>query len=100
MLDMAASTRSQGIGFAADQASKSNFPSDEQRPVAPESRKAVRDAVAASDPEGYAQTCEAIMSLEHKDPDYSKVTCPAVFIAGDLDAISESLILLSVPENR
>jgi 3-oxoadipate enol-lactonase len=42
----------------------------------------------ASDPEGYAQTCEAIVDLDHKDPEYGKILAPAVFVAGDLDTIS------------
>ena len=28
------------------------------------------------------------MDLDHKDPDYSRVTCPVMLIAGDLDVIS------------
>jgi 3-oxoadipate enol-lactonase len=44
--------------------------------------------VLASDPEGYAATCEAIVALEHKDPQYENITAPSVFVAGDLDMIS------------
>jgi 3-oxoadipate enol-lactonase len=90
MLDTAAKTREQGITYAANLAMKTNFPPDsDERTIDPRLREAVRDAVAASDQEGYAQTCEAIMGLDHKDPDYSKITAPAVFIAGDMDPISE-----------
>ena len=87
MLDLAAETRKQGIEYAADLAAKSNFPSDDQRTIDPAHRKAVRKAVAGSDPEGYAQMCEAIVSDGHIDPDYSKIVCPAVLLAGDLDVI-------------
>ena len=44
--------------------------------------------MSASDPEGYAQTCEALVSLDHKDPEYKNITCPAVFVVGDKDMIS------------
>lgn len=42
----------------------------------------------ASDSEGYAQTCEAIVSLELKDPAYENIICPVVFVAGNMDMIS------------
>lgn len=42
----------------------------------------------ASNPEAYAQTCEAVVNLEHKDPQYEKIVTPTVFIAGDRDMIS------------
>lgn len=90
MLDLAAAVRSRGIAFAADTAAdESNFPTASSgRPVQPEHREAVRQAVAASDPEGYARTCEAIVDQGHVDPDYGKITCPALFVVGDLDTIS------------
>lgn len=44
--------------------------------------------MTASDPEGYAQTCEALVSLNHQDPQYEKITCPVIFVAGDKDTIS------------
>ena len=92
MLDLAASTRKHGIAFAADNAAKSNFPADEQRPMDPGLRQEVSKAVARSDPEGYAQTCEAIASLDHKDPDYSLITAPTMLVAGDLDVISKFIV--------
>lgn len=49
---------------------------------------AVRKAVLASNCEAYAQTCEAIVDLAHRDPPYEKIVAPAVFIAGDQDMIS------------
>lgn len=89
MLDLAKNTRENGIGFAADVASKTNFYEDEaDRKADPAAREAVRSAVAASDPEGYAQTCEAVADFGHKDPEYEAIKCPAVFVAGDKDIIS------------
>lgn len=54
----------------------------------PAAREAVRKDVSRSDPEGYAQTCEAIVHPEHKDPKYDNIVCPTVFVAGDKDMIS------------
>lgn len=45
-----------------------------------QAREAVRRAVLASDPEGYAATCEAIVDFEHQDPQYESIITPAVFI--------------------
>jgi 3-oxoadipate enol-lactonase len=58
------------------------------RVVDPSAREAVKSAVLASDPEAYAQTCEAIVDLEHTDPKYENILVPAVFVAGDRDIIS------------
>jgi 3-oxoadipate enol-lactonase len=89
MLDMAALVRTEGISAAATKAEVTNFYADTpERTVPPELKKAVYDAVAASDPEGYAQTCEAIVADDHVDPDYSAIKCPVVFVAGDKDMIS------------
>ncbi|KAF1937839.1 alpha/beta-hydrolase, partial [Clathrospora elynae] len=74
MLDLTAAVREKGISVAADLAVKSNFYEDTpERTVDPSAREAVRRDVSASDPEGYAQTCEAIDSLDHKDPPYEKI---------------------------
>lgn len=90
MLDMAALVRTEGIGAAATKAAQvTNFYADTpERTVPAELKQAVYDAVAASDPEGYAQTCEAIVADEHVDPDYGAIKCPVVFVAGDKDMIS------------
>ncbi|KAL8366364.1 hypothetical protein RB595_004913 [Gaeumannomyces hyphopodioides] len=85
MRDLAAGVRARGIGFAADLAARTNFHDA--------SEEAARDAVrreveTASDPEAYAQTAEAVVDPDHRDPDYARIRCPAVFIAGDRDAIS------------
>ncbi|EDU51525.1 MhpC hydrolase or acyltransferase alpha beta hydrolase superfamily [Pyrenophora tritici-repentis] len=89
MLDLATAVRETGIDIAAKTAVKSNFYEDTQeRKVDPAAREAVKSDVSTSDPEGYAQTCEALVSLDHKDPQYKNIKCPIVFIAGDKDMIS------------
>lgn len=89
MMNMANSTRENGIAWAADLASKSNFaPEDKQRPVDDALRAEVAKAVGASDTEAYALTCEMMVDESHKDPDYGRITCPTVLIAGDVDMIS------------
>jgi 3-oxoadipate enol-lactonase len=88
MLDVAANTRKHGIEYTAEKSAANNFPTPEQRAVPSENLEEVRTAVAASDVEGYAQTCEMIVDPSHIDPDYAKITCPVVFVAGDLDVIS------------
>jgi 3-oxoadipate enol-lactonase len=59
-----------------------------ERTVSPEARNAVRKAVLEANPEAYARTCEALVDVGHKDPSYDVIVAPAVFIAGDKDAIS------------
>jgi 3-oxoadipate enol-lactonase len=88
MLDVATNTRTHGIQYTADKSVANNFPALEQRAVPPESLAEVRRAVAASDPEGYAKTCEMIVDPSHTDPDYGKIMCPVVLVAGDMDVIS------------
>lgn len=62
------------------------------RNVAPSSsdvvRAFVREVVAGQSGEGYAQVCEALCDETHVDPDYARITCPTVLVAGDQDLIS------------
>ncbi|KAK2018645.1 alpha/beta-hydrolase [Colletotrichum eremochloae] len=89
MMDLASNVRNGGIDFAADAAAVSNFyPDTLERSASSSARESVRKAVAASDPEGYAQTCEALVDSSHTDPDYSTIKCATVFVAGDKDIIS------------
>ncbi|OAK99643.1 alpha/beta-hydrolase [Phaeosphaeriaceae sp. SRC1lsM3a] len=89
MLDLAAAVRTKGIGYAADVAASSNFYNDgPERTADASAREAVKLAVLASDPEGYIQTCEAIVDEDHKDPKYEKIIAPVVLVVGDLDMIS------------
>ncbi|KAI0155967.1 Alpha/Beta hydrolase protein [Pestalotiopsis sp. NC0098] len=88
MLNMANSTRENGIKWAADLASKSNFASPDKRQVDDSLRAEVAKAVEGSDPEAYALTCEMMVDEAHKDPNYAKISCPTVLITGDMDVIS------------
>ncbi|KLU88282.1 hypothetical protein MAPG_07269 [Magnaporthiopsis poae ATCC 64411] len=77
--------RDRGIDFAEEIAARSNLHDG--------SEEAARDAVrreveTASDPEAYAQTAEAVVAPDHHDPNYARIRCPAVFVAGDRDVIS------------
>ncbi|KAH7109111.1 Alpha/Beta hydrolase protein [Dendryphion nanum] len=89
MLDLANSVRNNGIGHAANIAAISNFyENSPDRIVSAEAREEVRKAVTASDPEGYARTCEAVVDLGHRDPEYGNILAPVVYVAGDKDGIS------------
>jgi 3-oxoadipate enol-lactonase len=88
MLGMASQMRKQGIDYAAHIASTTNFPPDSTRQVDPTARDFIHRQVAGSDVEGYAKTCEAVADLNHKDPDYSRIKCGSLLIAGDVDMIS------------
>ncbi|KAK3676883.1 hypothetical protein LTR78_003087 [Recurvomyces mirabilis] len=86
MYALAGTVRTQGIDAAARLAMQTNFPPGSDTPDA--DREEVRRAVATSDPEGYAQVCEAMVNPRHKDPNYSEIMCPAVFVSGEGDTIS------------
>lgn len=84
MLGMAKNARELGMPAVADGFVANN--------VAPSSSGAVRaclrEVVAAQSGEGHAQVCEAACDDTHVNPDYSKITCPTIIIAGDQDRIS------------
>ncbi|KAF7188206.1 Pimeloyl-[acyl-carrier protein] methyl ester esterase [Pseudocercospora fuligena] len=84
MLGMAKRARSEGIEPLAELAMTTNFPEHEPQDI----RLEVGKAVASSNPEGYAKTCEAMASSEHVDQDYGRIMCPSVFITGEKDMIS------------
>jgi 3-oxoadipate enol-lactonase len=88
MLGVATDARTQGIDFVAERSAANNFPSSDKRVVPLKNIEEVRKAIALSDPEGYAKTCEMIVDSSHVDPEYANITCPTVFIAGDMDTIS------------
>ncbi|KAK3116625.1 hypothetical protein LTR53_002800 [Teratosphaeriaceae sp. CCFEE 6253] len=85
MLGLAAKVRNEGIEKAAELATQMNVPSGDEGSYA---REQVFRAVMTSDAEGYAKTCEAMASPDHRDPDYSAISCPAVFVVGEHDIIS------------
>lgn len=86
MLALAATVREQGIDAAADIAASSNFPANSETTYA--MRREVRKTVECSDPEAYAQICEAMISTSHQDPDYAAIKCPVALISGSEDVIS------------
>lgn len=88
MLDMAENTRKKGISWAAALAVQTNFPASDEQTTEVRMHKNVYDAVAASDPEMYAQTCEMMVDKSHVDPDYGRVMCPVLLVAGRYDRIS------------
>lgn len=51
-------------------------------------RALLRQVTASTDPEGYAQMCDALTDSSHVDPDYSKISCPTVVIGGWHDTIA------------
>ncbi|KAE8451855.1 hypothetical protein EG329_002696 [Mollisiaceae sp. DMI_Dod_QoI] len=51
-------------------------------------RTIVRQMISSQEPHGYAATCKALCAETHVDPDYAKIKCPTVLIAGDQDKIS------------
>ena len=86
MLALAATVREQGITAAADVAASSNFPSNSE--TIDVMRAEVRKMVESSNPEAYAQICEAMVSTSHQDPDYATIKCPVALISGTEDIIS------------
>ncbi|KXT00894.1 hypothetical protein AC579_9275 [Pseudocercospora musae] len=84
MLGMASKARTEGMEPLAELAMTTNFPEDTPQDI----RLEVRKAVASSDPEGYAKTCEAMACPRHVDPDYGRIMCPCVFVTGEKDMIS------------
>lgn len=54
----------------------------------PLARALLRQVTATTDPEGYAQICEALCDISHVDPDYTRISCPTCIISGRQDTIS------------
>ncbi|KIX02579.1 uncharacterized protein Z518_08520 [Rhinocladiella mackenziei CBS 650.93] len=86
MRDLAATAREKGMDAIAEVAVKTNFPADRERED--NEKEQIRIAVASCNAEAYAQTAELVASDDHFDPDYNKISCPCVFVAGDGDMIS------------
>lgn len=86
MLALAAIVRERGITAAADVAASSNFPANSETTDA--MRAKVREMVESSNPEAYAQICEAMVSTSHQDPDYATIKCPVALVSGIEDVIS------------
>lgn len=83
-LSLAQQAREYGIRGHVDDRVSYNIPASSP----PLSRALLRAVTASSNPEGYAQICEALCDDSHKDPDYSRIACPACVIGGQHDSIS------------
>ncbi|KAJ6155844.1 hypothetical protein N7470_006410 [Penicillium chermesinum] len=86
MRDLSIIAREKGMDVVSEIAVNTNFPADRDNDEA--HVQTVRDAVSSTSAETYAVTAELIASDEHVNPDYQKITCPTIFVAGDKDVIS------------
>lgn len=83
-LDLARQARELGCCSTVDARVALNIP-----PTSPSlSRALLRTVTANTDPEGYAQICEALCDDSHVDPDYTTIRCATSIIGGTDDAIS------------
>ncbi len=82
-LDRAATVRAVGMGAVAE-ASVGRWLTAELIRRDPVLAARCREMVAAADPEGYAQCCEAIASMDLR-PDLARIAAPTLVIAGDDD---------------
>lgn len=83
-LELARQAREDDIRVSVDARVGCNIPS--KSPAL--SRALLRAITASTNPEGYAQICEALCDDSHVDPDYSHIVCPTCVISGKYDAIS------------
>ncbi|KAE8377610.1 Alpha/Beta hydrolase protein [Aspergillus bertholletiae] len=59
-------------------------------------RALLRQVTATTNPEGYAQVCEALCDSSHIDPDYARISCPTYIIGGKHDQISPCEIAMDL----
>jgi len=71
-----------GIADALVQASLSS----ETRSKNPVAVAFVRESLMGQDPEGYAQSCEALAEMQSADT--ARIACPTLLVTGDEDAVS------------
>lgn len=83
-LSLAQQAREHGTRDRVDDRVLYNIPSSSP----PLFRALLREVTASTNPEGYAQICEALCDESHKDPDCSRIVCPTSVIGGRQDAIS------------
>ncbi|KAJ5510946.1 Alpha/beta hydrolase fold-1 [Penicillium expansum] len=76
--------RSKGLHWHVDERVDYNIPSG----TVGLSRALLRAITSRTDPEGYAQMCDALCDDTHVDPDYSSIICPVCVIGGLEDNIS------------
>lgn len=83
-LNLARQARRQGLQEMVDDLVTFNIPFSSPRLA----RALLRSVTTSSKPEGYAQICEALCDESHRDPDYSRIVCPACVIGGQHDNVS------------
>jgi pimeloyl-ACP methyl ester carboxylesterase len=62
----------------------------------PVARAAARESLMRQDPEGYAQTCEALANATAAD--LSGVACPTLLIAGEDDAVAPQAMARAIAD--
>jgi pimeloyl-ACP methyl ester carboxylesterase len=85
-LSYAVDARARGLWPVVDDRVEYNIPSAIESPLL--ARALLRAVTSSTNAEGYAQVCEAMCADSHKDPDYSKITCPTCVVGGEFDAIA------------
>lgn len=83
-LALAKLTREIGVAARVDQAVEINIP----RTSPALARALLRQVTSMTNPEGYAQTCDALTDPSHVDPDYSAITCPTCVVGSEFDNIA------------
>ena len=83
-LHLANLTRQVGVWARVDDALSLNIPSSSPALA----RALLRQVTATTEPEGYAQVCEALTDKSHIDPDYSQITCSTCMVGGLHDQIA------------
>ena len=85
LLGRARLARSSGLADIADQVVAGAL-SAHTREASPAAVAFVRESVTRQDPEGYAQSCEALSKAKAADP--RRITAPTLLITGDSDAVN------------
>jgi len=83
-LELAEWARTTGIAPEVDARVQHNIPKSSP----PLARALLRSLTATTNPEGYAQLCDALCDASHVDPDYSAIVCPVSVVGGRTDPIS------------
>ena len=85
-LALANRVRQDGIWPEVDVRVEYNIPRTIRSPLL--ARALLRQVTASTNPEGYAQICEALCADSHVDPDYSRIMCPTCVVGGRFDHIA------------
>ena len=81
----AAKARQEGMRGIADALVQASL-SSETKAKNPLAIAFVRESLMAQDPEGYAQSCEALADMQPADT--TRIACPTLLVTGDEDAVS------------